>query len=140
MSAAATRLLELLPGAKQTGPGRWITRCPAHEDRSPSLSIRDIDDRVLLHDFGGCDTSAVLAALGLSLSDLFEKPLGPHVRPAGPRIPATDVLVALDHELTVAVLLLEDATGRTLDEQEQARLALAVSRIKSGITYARALR
>jgi hypothetical protein len=95
---------------------------------------------VLIHCFGGCDTGAVLAAMGLSLADLFNKPLAPHVRPAGPRIPAIDVLVALDHELTVAVLLLEDAIGRTLDEQEQTRLALAVSRIKSGLNYARGLK
>ncbi len=140
MSASAARLLELLPGAKQTGPGRWITRCPAHEDRSPSLSIREIDDRVLLHDFGGCDTSAVLAALGLSLADLFDKPLALHMRPAGPRIPAIDVLLALDHEMTVAVLFIEDAAARPLNEQEQARFALAVSRIKSGLHYARSLK
>ena len=39
MSAAA-RLLDRLTGVKQTAPGRWIAKCPAHEDRSPSLSIR----------------------------------------------------------------------------------------------------
>jgi len=139
MSAAA-RLLDRLHRVKQTGPGQWICVCPAHEDKSPSLSIREVDDRVLLHDFGGCDTGRVLPALGLSLADLFDKPLAPHVRSASPRIPATDVLAALDHELTVAVLLLEDATSRTLNEQEQSRLALAVSRIKSGLNYARGLK
>ncbi len=138
MSAVA-RVIELLPGARQTGPGRWIARCPAHEDRSPSLSIREVDDRVLLHDFGGCDTSAVLAALGLSLSDLFDKPLVSCAPPVRSRIPAFDVLLALDHEFTVAQLLIEGATGRNLEEQERDRLAVTVGRIKAGIAYARAL-
>ncbi len=138
--SAVNAILEHLDGVRQTRPSRWIARCPAHEDRSPSLSISEVDDRVLLHDFGGCATSAVLAALGLSLSDLFEKPLASYVRTASPRIPATDVLIALDHELTVAVLLLQDAAGRTLDAQEQARFALSVSRIKSGLNYARGLK
>ncbi|MDE2264100.1 MAG: hypothetical protein KGL45_16380 [Gammaproteobacteria bacterium] len=67
MSAAAT-VLDRLDGVRQSGPGRWLARCPAHEDRSPSLSIRELDDgRVLLHDFGGCDTQAVLDALGKAL-------------------------------------------------------------------------
>ena len=74
MSAAA-KVLDRLARVKQTGPGRWIASCPAHEDRSPSLSIREIDDRLLIHDFGGCDTGDVLAALGLNISDLFEPPL-----------------------------------------------------------------
>jgi hypothetical protein len=104
---SASPLLDRLDRVKQTGPGRWVARCPAHEDRSPSLSIREVDDRVLLHDFGGCETSAVLAALGLSLSDLFDKPLAQCAGPVS-RIPAVDLLVILDHEITVAVLILHE--------------------------------
>ena len=79
MSAAA--LLGSLERVKQTGPGRWLARCPARDDRSPSLSIRELDDgRVLLHDFAGCSTEDVMEALGLTLSDLFEAPLA-HSRP-----------------------------------------------------------
>jgi DNA primase len=47
--------------------------CPAHEDHSPSLSIRIEDERVLLHCFAGCSTDAVLASVGLSFDDLFIK-------------------------------------------------------------------
>jgi hypothetical protein len=48
--------------------GRWgadggICRCPAHDDRTPSLSIRSGRTRLLLHCFAGCDASAILAAL-----------------------------------------------------------------------------
>ena len=47
-------------------------RCPAHEDRSPSLSVGIGDDgRVLLRCQAGCSTDAVVAALGLELAQLF---------------------------------------------------------------------
>jgi hypothetical protein len=55
-------------------PGGWVARCPAHEDRNPSLSIRDGDDgRVLLHCHRGCTVEAIVAVLGLELADLFER-------------------------------------------------------------------
>ena len=41
----------------------WMARCPAHDDRTPSLSIRQGDDRVLIHCFAGCSQQAVIAAL-----------------------------------------------------------------------------
>jgi hypothetical protein len=49
--------------------GRWtanggLCRCPAHDDRNPSLSIRAGRTRLLFHCFAGCDATAVLRALG----------------------------------------------------------------------------
>jgi len=59
-------------GGRKIGDGRWKARCPAHKDSDPSLSITAAGNgRVLLHDFGGCNTADVLAAVGLSFSDLF---------------------------------------------------------------------
>jgi 5S rRNA maturation endonuclease (ribonuclease M5) len=47
-------------------------RCPAHEDRSPSLSIGLSDDgRVLIRCHAGCESEAVVHALGLTWSDLY---------------------------------------------------------------------
>ena len=47
--------------------------CPAHEDRSPSLTVTEGDDgRVLMHCHGGCDTADILARLELTAGDLFE--------------------------------------------------------------------
>lgn len=57
---------------RQVGLGRWIARCPAHDDGNPSLSIRELGDgRVLLHCFAGCKTEDVLASLGLGWDALF---------------------------------------------------------------------
>ena len=44
--------------------GGWMARCPAHDDRTPSLSIRDADDnKVLVRCHAGCDQERVIAAL-----------------------------------------------------------------------------
>lgn len=66
------RVLPLLDGVKGAGRGKWIARCPAHDDRDPSLSIREGDDgRVLIHCFTGCSVPDIVAALGLQMGDLF---------------------------------------------------------------------
>lgn len=60
--------------ARYSGAG-WIGRCPAHEDRSPSMSIREGDGgRVLIYCFAGCSLEAICAALGIKVSDLFSEP------------------------------------------------------------------
>ena len=65
-------LLSRLSSVRQTGPGKWQARCPAHDDRSPSLSIRQTDDgKILIHCWSGCDTEAVITAIGLTWRDLY---------------------------------------------------------------------
>ena len=42
----------------------WKARCPAHDDRDPSLSIRDADNgKVLVRCYAGCEQEQVIAAL-----------------------------------------------------------------------------
>jgi hypothetical protein len=48
--------------ARRTG-ANWIARCPAHEDKSPSLSIRECNGKILLHCFSGCAQADVIEAL-----------------------------------------------------------------------------
>ena len=61
--------------ARRTGADRWQARCPAHEDRFPSLSIREGQGgRVLIHCFAGCTHTAILAKLELAPTDLFAGP------------------------------------------------------------------
>jgi hypothetical protein len=48
---------------RRCGKG-WIAKCVAHNDRSPSLSLRDAEDgRILVHCFGGCEQARVVQAL-----------------------------------------------------------------------------
>jgi len=75
--------------------GGWVCRCPAHDDRNPSLSIHAGEDgRALLCCHAGCQTEAVVGALGLKLTDLMADRASPARRngrtpkPAGkPPIP-----------------------------------------------------
>jgi len=63
--------LSKLEGVKRCGTG-WVARCPAHEDSHPSLTIGDAKGRILINCKRGCTYKAVVAALGLKESDLFE--------------------------------------------------------------------
>lgn len=49
-------------GGRKVGQG-WTARCPAHDDREPSLSIRNADGKVLVRCHAGCDQRDVIAAL-----------------------------------------------------------------------------
>lgn len=82
-------------GAKGRGP-RWVARCPAHDDRSPSLSIATGDDgKLLLRCHTGCSFLAIVAALrhdhGLLLDDDRR-----HDRPAPRPVQATDTATMAD--------------------------------------------
>lgn len=71
-SACLEKVLERLHKVKQAGSGKWKACCPAHDDKDPSLSIKEgSDGRVLLHCWAGCETRDVTAAIGLELRDLF---------------------------------------------------------------------
>jgi putative DNA primase/helicase len=64
------RLLDRLKGVRRDGQGGYMARCPSHTDDRASLHITPRQDRILVHDFGGCPAEAVLSALGLRFSDL----------------------------------------------------------------------
>ncbi len=81
------QLLSKLEGVKPVRGG-WTARCPAHEDKNPSLSISESGGKILLKCFAGCATSAIVSAVGLSMADLFAEPK-PNGNGAGGRIVAT---------------------------------------------------
>ena len=54
------------------GPVQYMTRCPAHDDRRPSLSIKDAGDKTLVYCFAGCEAEDIMSAIGLELRDLYK--------------------------------------------------------------------
>lgn len=134
----AARLLDRLEGVRETGPGRWLARCPAHEDRSPSLSVRELDDKVLVYDFAGCGVHDILAAVGLEASALFPPPGSVSYegrrRPQARRIPAADILAALGADLSfIAICAADMGHGDTLDVCDMARLNQASARFRAAV-------
>lgn len=79
-ATAYERLIDALREAgrrvNEHGHDRATAQCPAHDDGRPSLSLRAIDGQALAYCFAGCDTSDIVAALGLTMADLFDDPQG----------------------------------------------------------------
>jgi hypothetical protein len=63
-------LLAMMDAVRSTRRG-WSARCPAHEDRKPSLHIHEGQRGVLVKCFAGCTVDEVCTALGLKVRDLF---------------------------------------------------------------------
>lgn len=127
----AESLLARLEGVRTNGPGRWVARCPAHRDRSPSLSVAEKEGRVLLHCFAGCGAIDVLEAVGMSWSDVMPERVG-EFRPERQAFPAAQLLSTAAHEITVAAML-ADELGH---EKANARLILAAARLNAALAAA----
>ena len=67
--AFSAALAQLNP--RQHGLG-FVARCPAHDDKEPSLRVDEHDGKTLLRCHAGCDTRDVVAAMGIAMTDLFE--------------------------------------------------------------------
>jgi hypothetical protein len=130
-------MLSRLEGVKRTGNGTWLAKCPAHPDKSPSLSLRDADDKVLIHCHAGCSVHEVAAAIGLELSDLFAaRPADPAYfgKPERRPFPAADILRAIGFEaLVVGCAASAMLAGEPFNQTDRDRLMLAVSRIQAAL-------
>lgn len=128
-------LLSRLEGVRGRN-GAWSAKCPAHADRSPSLSVKELGDgRILMHCFGGCGTDAVLGSLGLAMTDLFPKRLG-EFAPRRGDFTALDALRALQRESAILALAAADlAEGKPVD---QVRLVDAAGRVSEALEFVHA--
>lgn len=135
LGADVHRLLARLDKVNANGPGRWLTCCPAHDDRSPSLAIRETEDgTILLKCFAGCLTGDVLAAVGMEMHELFPKrdndAFHTSKRPRERWVPR-DVLTAVAREALVVMLAAEAVgAGKVLAKEDLARLARAAGRLR----------
>lgn len=113
-----------LEGVRNHGTG-FHARCPAHEDKSPSLTITDGGDRALIICRAGCDTRDVLEAIGLSWADTFAesrtlKPIKPSLRIDERR----RLAASLDLEFTIAEIARNETITKPADVK-RARQAMA---------------
>lgn len=128
-------LLNQLTKVKPNGRGQYIACCPSHDDKHPSLAIRQTDDgKILLKCFGGCSAYEIVSAVGLSLTDLFPPRESNHSTPIKNPFPASSVLRCIQSEtLIVVTAACNIANGAVLLDQDRQRLVIAASRI--GASY-----
>ena len=67
------KILSRLDSPKTLKDGQVLAKCPAHDDRHPSLFVKADKEtgNVLLRCMAGCATQDVVEALGLEMKDLF---------------------------------------------------------------------
>jgi hypothetical protein len=129
----AEHLVSRLEGVRQTGPERWMARCPAHDDIHPSLSIRETSDgTVLMKCFAGCCVADITAAVGIQLSDLFPAKFagasGKRVRQPFFRDQVFNIL--RDEAGFVWLIACDMHAKRAISERDYERLCQAVAEIE----------
>jgi hypothetical protein len=135
-------VLHRLDKVKRTAPDKWIALCPAHDDKRPSLSVKQADDgRVLLKCWSGCGVAEIVGALNLEMSDLFpgdRRSLSDHgTSPMRRPFDYRDALTGIAHEATVARIIVEAVNrGEAMDVESLDRLALAEERIDDALRAA----
>jgi hypothetical protein len=109
----------------------WMACCPAHQDKSPSLSISQSNDgKILLYCFAGCSIEEITDALGIDLSQLFPDS---HFNRSEyyHQLKQSQYKEILSNEkMIVAIAEAEVKRNQELGSKDRARHLLALSRIK----------
>jgi hypothetical protein len=108
--------------------------CPAHNDHSPSLSVKEVDaengqTKVLVKCWAGCDTTAVLEKLGLERKDLYPK-RGPN----GPK-KSDHIVATYDYTSPTGELLHQTVRYEPKDEPEPEDPGDRYSPFQTCVTY-----
>ena len=115
----------------RSGKDEYQCLCPAHNDRTASLSIKNLSDgRILINCFAGCAANDIMEAVGLTFDDIVPKRLG-DFKPVSKPFNPYAVLKAISNEtLLVALAGLELSNGKTLPQEDKDRLLTAVNRLR----------
>jgi hypothetical protein len=129
-----------LEGVKRSTADAFIARCPAHNDKSPSLALRELPDgRILFHCFAGCSPEAVLSAVGLTFADVMPEKYQGHTSPLRRPFPAEAILECVAHEAMIARICAADlAQGIALGDEDRKRMGVAGNRLHEAVEMIRA--
>lgn len=133
---SAENLLQRLDKVKRIRGDKWQACCPAHNDKSPSLVVREMDDgRVLIHCFAGCGAAEILDAVGLDFTELYPpKATGQYLPKVRKPWSASDVLSALAMEVLIAWNYAKKmANNEVLSCAERERLLRCATRLQRGL-------
>lgn len=119
--------------------GNFVACCPAHDDSSPSLAVKEQDGKIVMHCFAGCSVENIVGAVGMEMTDLFPPTTPVYTPQPKVRFYATDLLKVLHLEAQiVAVCAYDMRKGKTLPAVDLDRLQLAYERINSAMEAANA--
>lgn len=136
MSVPIETLLSRLDGVRQVKPNGWMARCPAHNGDGRSLAVTDKDNGyILIHCFAHeCEAGDILAAIGMSVSDLFPERLPDRsYSPPKHAVPSVDVLRVMKHELGIVQLLMSDFEAGRLTHESLERGLVCAQRLQKAL-------
>jgi len=136
-------ILSRLEKVKRTGRNNWLACCPAHDDRSPSLSIHAADDgRIVVYCHAQCSFAEIVAAVGLGYEPWFPPKQADDFKPAIHRpFPAADILESLTNECRIVAIVAHDIeAGKDVPESDRERMRVAIMRIREASEVANAKR
>lgn len=126
-------LLSSLHKVRKTGADSWVACCPAHADKSPSMTVKATPETILIHCFAGCSTAEILGAVGMTFDDLYPA----HNRTVKPqKLSARSALECIAFESLVVSASAATMRQRQLTDKETARLIQACGRIQASLDMA----
>ena len=66
-----TEIIRRFESPKPIGRNSYMVKCPCHNDRTQSLCISEMGDKILMNCFAGCRAEDIVRATGLDMKDLF---------------------------------------------------------------------
>jgi len=117
-------------GVRETGNGQYSCRCPAHEDKSASLGIKEGDEgRILLNCFAGCGVSSIIESVGLEWKDIL--PDNQLYQAEKHKFNPFAVLKMIRDEVLIIGLASADIRkGKPLNDKDHMRLLEAVANVR----------
>jgi len=142
----ADKFLRGLHKVREAGNSSWLACCPVHDDKRPSLSIKETlnasgEPCLLIHCFSCHATGVDVAeALGFTAADLFPEKLkyDPTKKQRRQFFPAADVLRCLHRDvLTIEIILRHIDPNKPLSEVGLQEYTEARQRIEVALEYCR---
>lgn len=132
MSRQLENLLGRVQKAKRSGRDSWIACCPAHQDKNPSMTIREVEEgKLLVHCFAGCSIEEIVSSIGITLADLMpERSPDAIRRPSAVPFNARDVMTCIQSDAGLLCVFIASVTkGEKITSEEAANAYKAAARI-----------
>ena len=135
MSSKLDNIVSRLFKAKKTGSDSWVACCPIHDDKNPSMTVREAENgKILIHCFAGCEINDILASIGLTIQDVMPDSAPDELRRSRkiPFSPADVLACAKSDALTIYLALCDLDKGVVLTQQQITNAKKAAGRIYAG--------